>query len=58
MPLLSLVGLLRRFFEPSLADQNITQRIKEALSLVDIRLLDHMVVGSGVTVSLAERGLI
>ncbi|UTW02512.1 DNA repair protein RadC [Amphritea atlantica] len=44
--------------EPSLADQNITQRIKEALSLVDIRLLDHMVVGSGVTVSLAERGLI
>ncbi|WP_299199472.1 DNA repair protein RadC [uncultured Amphritea sp.] len=44
--------------EPSLADQNITQRIKEALSLVDIRLLDHMVVGAGVTVSLAERGLI
>jgi len=44
--------------EPSLADQNITQRIKDALSLVDIRLLDHMVVGSGVTVSLAERGLI
>ncbi|MBN0988145.1 RadC family protein [Amphritea pacifica] len=44
--------------EPSMADQHITQRIKEALSLVDIRLLDHMVVGSGVTVSLAERGLI
>ncbi|WP_428033101.1 RadC family protein [Amphritea sp.] len=44
--------------EPSMADQHITQRIKEALSLVDIRLLDHMVVGSGVTVSLAERGLL
>lgn len=44
--------------EPSLADQNITQRIRDALNLVDIRLLDHMVVGSGVTVSLAERGLI
>ncbi len=44
--------------EPSMADQNITLRIKEALSLVDIRLLDHMVVGAGVTVSLAERGLI
>ncbi|MDO6562740.1 DNA repair protein RadC [Amphritea sp. 1_MG-2023] len=44
--------------EPSLADQNITKRIKEALTLVDIRLLDHMVVGAGVTVSLAERGMI
>ncbi|MBR9866723.1 MAG: JAB domain-containing protein [Oceanospirillales bacterium] len=44
--------------EPSLADQNITHRIRDALNLVDIRLLDHMVVGSGVTVSLAERGLI
>lgn len=44
--------------EPSQADQSITLRIKEALQLVDIRLLDHMVVGAGVTVSLAERGLI
>ena len=44
--------------EPSLADQHITQRIKAALDLVDIRVLDHMVVGAGVTVSLAERGMI
>ena len=44
--------------EPSQADQSITLRIREALQLVDIRLLDHMVVGAGVTVSLAERGLI
>jgi DNA repair protein RadC len=44
--------------EPSQADQSITLRIKEALQLVDIRLLDHMVIGAGVTVSLAERGLI
>lgn len=44
--------------EPSQADQSITLRIKEALQLVDIRLLDHMVVGAGTTVSLAERGLI
>lgn len=44
--------------EPSLADQNITKRIKEALTLVDIRLLDHLVVGAGETVSLAERGMI
>lgn len=44
--------------EPSLADQSITLRIKEALQMVDIRLLDHMVIGAGVAVSLAERGLI
>lgn len=44
--------------EPSQADELITQRIKAALALVDIRLLDHIVVGDGVSVSLAERGLI
>jgi DNA repair protein RadC len=44
--------------EPSQADELITQRLKEALALVDIRLLDHIVVGDGVSVSLAERGLI
>jgi DNA repair protein RadC len=43
--------------EPSQADELITQRVKEALALVDIRLLDHIVVGDGVSVSLAERGL-
>ena len=44
--------------EPSQADEIITLRIKEALALVDIRLLDHIVVGDGICVSLAERGLI
>jgi DNA repair protein RadC len=44
--------------EPSQADELITQRVKEALGLVDIRLLDHIVVGDGVSVSLAERGLV
>jgi len=44
--------------EPSQADELITQRIREALALVDIRLLDHIIVGDGVSVSLAERGLI
>jgi DNA repair protein RadC len=44
--------------EPSQADELITQRVKEALSLVDIRLLDHIIVGDGASVSLAERGLI
>jgi DNA repair protein RadC len=44
--------------EPSQADELITQRVKEALALVDIRLLDHIIVGDGASVSLAERGLI
>ena len=44
--------------EPSQADELITQRVKEALALVDIRLLDHIIVGEGVSVSLAERGLL
>jgi DNA repair protein RadC len=44
--------------EPSQADELITQRVKEALGLVDIRLLDHIIVGDGVSVSLAERGLV
>ena len=44
--------------EPSQADELITQRVKEALALVDIRLLDHIIVGDAASVSLAERGLI
>ncbi len=44
--------------EPSRADEVITQRVKEALALVDIRLLDHIIVGDGTSVSLAERGLV
>ena len=44
--------------EPSRADELITQRVKEALALVDIRLLDHIIVGDGASVSLAERGLL
>jgi len=43
--------------EPSQADENITQRLKKALSLVDIRVLDHFVIGDDV-VSFAERGLL
>jgi DNA repair protein RadC len=44
--------------EPSQADELITLRIKEALALVDIRLLDHIIIGDGTSVSLAERGLL
>ena len=43
--------------EPSQADELITQRLKDALALVDIRVLDHFVVGDEV-VSFAERGLL
>jgi DNA repair protein RadC len=41
---------------PSRADELVTQRLKEALSLVEIRLLDHLIVGNTV-VSMAEMGL-
>ena len=44
--------------EPSQADQRITTRLREALSLVDIRVLDHLVIGDGDCCSLAERGLL
>jgi DNA repair protein RadC len=43
--------------EPSHADEQITRRLKEALNLVDIRVLDHIVAG-GETTSFAERGLL
>jgi len=44
--------------EPSQADEVITRRLKSALGTVDIRLLDHMVIGDNERVSFAERGLI
>ena len=43
--------------EPSQADELITVRLRDALALVDIRVLDHIVVGGGSCVSFAERGL-
>lgn len=44
--------------EPSAADRAITKRLKDALALIDVRVLDHMVVGNPEIVSLAERGWI
>ena len=44
--------------EPSQADERITRRLKAALDLVDIRLLDHLIIGDGRSTSLASRGLI
>ena len=44
--------------EPSDADQRITRRLKQALQLVDIRVLDHLVVGDRTAMSFAEHGLL
>ncbi len=44
--------------EPSQSDRRITRRISDALDLVDIRVLDHFVIGDGEVVSFAERGWI
>ena len=44
--------------EPSRADETITLRLKEALALVDVRLLDHIVIGDGQMASLAEWGVL
>jgi DNA repair protein RadC len=44
--------------EPSQADELITQRLKEALALVDVRVLDHVIVGDGRCLSFAEQGLL
>lgn len=44
--------------EPSQADISITRRLKTALALLDIRVLDHLIVGEGEVTSLAERGLL
>jgi DNA repair protein RadC len=44
--------------EPSLADQAITRRLKEALGTIGIRVLDHFIVGGGNCVSMVERGMI
>ena len=42
--------------EPSQADRTITIRLREALGLIEVRVLDHIVIGDGVPTSLAERG--
>ena len=44
--------------EPSRADELLTQTLKQALALVDVRVLDHIVVGAASSISFAERGLI
>ena len=43
--------------QPSRADEALTQTLKAALALVDVRVLDHVIVGTGEALSMAERGL-
>jgi DNA repair protein RadC len=43
--------------EPSKADEHITDRLMQALRSIDVRVLDHFIVGDGYCVSMAERGL-
>lgn len=42
--------------EPSQADKVLTERLKEALALVDVRVLDHFIVGDGEPLSMVENG--
>ena len=44
--------------EPSQSDTAITLKLQEALQLIDVKLLDHLVIGDGEFVSLSDRGLI
>ena len=44
--------------EPSQSDIQITRRLKDALALIEVRVLDHLIIGNNDIVSLAERGLI
>ncbi len=44
--------------DPSQADEALTRTLKQALALVDVRVLDHFIVGGGEALSFAERGLL
>jgi len=44
--------------DPSQADETLTRTLKAALALVDVRVLDHFIVGGGEALSFAERGLL
>ena len=44
--------------EPSQSDRQLTERLQQLLAMIDVRVLDHMIIGDGEPVSFAERGLI
>jgi DNA repair protein RadC len=44
--------------QPSRADESLTQTLKSALALIDVRVLDHVIVAPGQSFSMAEKGLL
>ncbi|MEM7295000.1 MAG: JAB domain-containing protein, partial [Pseudomonadota bacterium] len=44
--------------EPSREDERLTSRLRQALALIDVRVLDHVIIGAGSDCSFAERGLL
>ncbi|MGO8462817.1 JAB domain-containing protein, partial [Rhizobium ruizarguesonis] len=44
--------------EPSNADRTLTHQLEAALALIDVRVLDHIIIGKGTPFSFAERGLL
>jgi DNA repair protein RadC len=44
--------------QPSRADERLTQTLRDALALVDVRVLDHVIVGHGQALSMAQKGLL
>ena len=44
--------------QPSQADEGVTRRLRQALALIDVRLLDHLIVGDGKCYSFSEHGLL
>jgi DNA repair protein RadC len=44
--------------EPSYADESLTRALKQALAVVDVKVLDHFVIGSNVITSFSERGIL
>ena len=44
--------------EPSMADRQITERLSNALALIDVNVIDHIIIGSSAPVSFAQRGLL
>ena len=44
--------------QPSRADESLTQTLKAALALVDVRVVDHVIVAPGAALSMAEKGLV
>ena len=52
------VAWMLEWMKHSSADEHITQKLVKALGLIDVRVLDHMIVGDAEVISFAEKGLL